>query len=329
MSKQKKIVVIGGGTGTSVVLSALSKQKKYDLTAVVAVSDSGGSTGRLRDEFGFLPVGDVRQCLAALAHGSLQKEIRKMLLYRFSKGSGLKGHNLGNLILTALEDLSDSPGKAIEIAAQIFNIEGKVFPITEQEIELVTEYDDGTVKIGEHLLDNPKFGGRKINQIKISPHAKIYKKAEKAIKEANLIILGPGDLYASLLPNTLVAGFKQALQQSKAKFLYIVNLVTHYSQTHKMTAVDHVAEVSKYCGRKPDIVLVNKEKLPRTISEQYAKQHEFVVVNDLDKNSSFEIIEEKLVAEVKQKQHPADEVPRSLLRHDGDRVGEVVGKILE
>lgn len=326
-AEKAKIVVIGGGTGTSVVLSALQAENKYSLTAIVAVSDSGGSTGRLRDEFGFLPVGDLRQCLAAMASGNLQKEIRQVLLYRFEKGSGLRGHNLGNLILTALEDLHDSPGKAIELASKIFRIQGHVFPVTEKAVQLVIEYQDGTVKIGEHLLDKPEFGGQKINQIKISPHAKIYSKAEQAIKKADLIILGPGDLYASLLPNTLVKGFTEALKKSKAKFVYIVNLMTHFSQTHDMTAQDHLDKVIRYCCRQPDVVITNKDGFSEKMLKIYASQKEYPVENDLDETDDYLLISQNLASSVVKKQNQADEVPRSLLRHDGGKLAEIIGEL--
>ncbi len=328
MADKPKIVVIGGGTGTSVVLSALQAENKYDLTAIVAVSDSGGSTGRLRDEFGFLPVGDLRQCLAAMAHGDLQKEIRQVLLYRFEKGSGLRGHNLGNLVLTALEDLHDSPGKAIELASKIFRIQGKVYPVTEEAVQLVVEYEDGTVRIGEHLLDDPQYGGQKITQIKISPNAKIYAKAARAIKEADLIILGPGDLYASLLPNTLVKGFTQAIKKTSAKFVYIVNLMTHFSQTHEMTAQDHLDEVVRYTQRKPDVVITNKNGFSKDMLKKYASQKEYPVENDLDSDADYKLITEKLVSSVVQKQSRADEVPRSLLRHDGAKLAKIIEELI-
>ncbi|MBD3279812.1 MAG: uridine diphosphate-N-acetylglucosamine-binding protein YvcK [Candidatus Pacebacteria bacterium] len=329
MAKKPKVVVIGGGTGTSVVLTGLKALGKNDLTAIVAVSDSGGSTGRLRDEFGFLPVGDLRQCLAALAHGELEQEIRKVLLYRFAKGSGLKGHNLGNLILTALEDLYASPGKAIEVASQVFRINGQVYPITEKAVQLVTEYADGTVRIGEHLLDDPKLGGQKIIRVKISPHAQIYQQAAKSIKTADLIVLGPGDLYASLLPNTLVRGFKPALQSSKAKFVYVVNLMTHYSQTHEMTAQAHLDEVVKYCQRRPDIVIVNDNHIPKSILQAYAKQKEYPVIDDLVSTKDTEVIRGDFLSAVKVSQVKHDQVARSLLRHDGKKIARVISQLVK
>ena len=144
----KKVVVIGGGTGTSMVLSSLKEHDGIDLSAIVSVADSGGSTGRLRDEFGFQPVGDLRQALAAFAE---KDWIKNLLLYRFNKGHGLEGHNLGNLVLTALQDMTGSTAKAIEVASKIFRLQGHIYPITTKPVNLVIEYSDGTVEIGEHI----------------------------------------------------------------------------------------------------------------------------------------------------------------------------------
>lgn len=331
----KNIVVIGGGTGTSVVLSGLKENKNLDLTAIVVVSDNGGSTGRLRDEFGFLPVGDMRQCLASLTDGSLRQEISKVLLYRFEKGQGLKGHNLGNLILTALEDLYSSPAQALEIATQIFRINGSVYPITEEDVQLKIIYQNGEEKIGESTLDDPKNGGKKIASIALEPKANIYSKAADKISQAEIIILGPGDLYASLLPNTLVKGFISALDKNKkngGKFVYIVNLMTHYSQTHNMTAQDHLDEVKKYCQRKPDVIIINNNSIPDKVKTHYAKNNEFPVIDDLGKNSpknNSKIIRKDMISQVLQKQKKNYAVPRSLLRHDKDKLTKIIEKLLD
>lgn len=324
---KKNITVIGGGTGTSVVLSGLKLyQDSCELTAVVVVSDSGGSTGRLRDEFGFLPVGDARQCLAALASGKSEQLVRELLLYRFEKGSGLVGHNLGNLILTALEDLADTPAQAIEQAANIFRIKGKVYPISQDLVHLQVEYENGRRVVGEHLLDDPSSGGQKIKQIKLVPASKIYPKAAEAIKHSDLVVFGPGDLYASLLPNTLAAGFSTALKQSSAKFVYIVNLMTHYAQTHGYTAKDHLQEVTRYAGRKPDVVIINSGKVPDQLAKVYAKAQEFPVVDDLNGDPNTQVIRCDLISKVPVQQVASDKVPRSLLRHDSNKLAK---KIIE
>lgn len=321
----KKVVVIGGGTGSSVVLSSLKNIPNIRLTSLPVVTDSGGSTGRLRDEFGFLPVGDIRQCLAALADDRTQQDIKELLLYRFEKGNGLQGHNLGNLILTALEDLEKKPGKAIETASKIFRIKGRVYPITENSTNLVITYEDGKKLVGEHFLDDHEKGGKKIIKLELTKPSKIYKKAEKAILEADIIIVGPGDLYGSLLPHTLVDGFKKVFKQSKAKFVYITNLMTHFSQTHNMSASDHVEVVEKYFGKYPNVIIVNSEKIQPRILDAYEKEKEFPVIDDLPKEKY--IIRANLVSKVVAKQQGSDQIKRSLLRHDPEELTKIIEKL--
>jgi len=322
----KKVVVIGGGTGSSVVITALKNLPQLELTALSVVTDSGGSTGRLRDEFGFLPVGDLRQCLVALADDANQKDIRNLLLYRFKKGNGLEGHNLGNLILTALEDIKSSPGEAISLASKIFRIKGKVFPITEVDTNLVITYEDGTKLVGEHFLDDHSKGGKKITSLELTAPAKIYPQAKKAIETADLIIVGPGDLYGSLLPHSLVSGVKDSLIKAKGKFIYIVNLMTHYSQTHELSAQEHVATIEEYFGRKPDYVIVNSEKIRDNILALYENEKEYPVVDDLPINK--QIIRAKLVSKVIAMQSEHDKIARSLLRHDYQELTKVLKKIM-
>lgn len=321
------LVVIGGGTGNFVVLSGL---KEYDLnlTAIVTVTDSGGSTGRLRTEFGFLPVGDMRQCLAALA--SDQSDIRKLLLYRFSKGKGLKGHNLGNLVLTALADIYGSEPKALEIAATIFKLKGKIIPITTTNIELKAIYENGLSLVGEHRIDEPKHkGGVKIKKLETKPKASIYKPAQEAILKADLIILGPGDLYTSILPNLIIKGVKKTFKQTKAKILYIVNLMTRYSQTSGFTAKDHINEIEKYLGRKVDIILINKTRIPTKIQTFYKTEKGFPTKDDLKNNSDYKIVRDNLLSQAIVKKPKADKLQRSFLRHDSKKLAQTINSLLK
>lgn len=321
----KKIVAIGGGTGSAVVLSGLKDHKNIDLSAVIVVSDNGGSTGRLRDEFGFLPVGDLRQCIAALATGENQKEIRQLLLYRFDKNSSLQGHNLGNLILTSLESLTGSASKAVEVASRIFRINGAVLPISEDSVHLIIHYSDGQVVVGEKNLDDPKFGGKKISKITLDKEAKIYDKAYQVIAEADLVVFGPGDLYGSLLPHALVDGFVQALAENKksgGKFVYVSNLVTHFSQTYQMSAKDHLIEIKKYCQRNPDFILMNNSPIPEEILRLYQEANDFPIVDDLEKEENTLVIRKDLISTAIVQAEKNDSLQRSLIRHHKQKLAK-------
>lgn len=317
-----QIVVIGGGTGTSVLLSGL-KTYPVALSAIISMADSGGSTGRLRDEFGFLPVGDIRQALAALASDSNHSAIAKLLLYRFAKGSGLAGHNLGNLILTALQDMTGSTDRAINIAHDIFRLHGTIIPVTLENIQLEITYENGIKEIGEHILDE-KHGGEKITAINIVPHAYINPKAKKALESADIIIIGPGDLYGSIMPNLITSGFRQAIKKSRATILYVVNLMTHYTQTHNLSAQDHLDQIEAALGRPIDTVLINNAKIPKPILDQYSNQHEFPVQDDLKGSANQTIIRSDLITSVPVKQSESDAVHRSYLRHNPAKIARIV-----
>lgn len=321
----KKIVVIGGGTGTYVTLSALH-HPSHSLEAIVTVADSGGSTGRLRDEFGFLPVGDMRQALAAMAHGKNQDSIQKLLLYRFTKGSGLEGHNLGNLILTALQDICGNTAQALDIATSIFRLHGTVYPITSKDIQLVIEYSDGTIEVGEHVLDEVKHVGKKVKRIKTSPKATIYPPAKTALLQANAIILSPGDLYASLMANLIVGGASKAIRDSNAKLVYIANLMTRRSQTHGLTAKDHVGILEKQIGRPFDRIIINNKSIPNAIIKRYAQFDEHPVVDDFGHDQR--VIRSDLIKESMQEKSKSDVLPRSFLRHDPEKLSQLLLRIL-
>ncbi len=218
----KRIVVIGGGTGTYTVLSAIKHIENIDITAIVSSADSGGSTGVLRDEFGKLPVGDFRQCLVALSEdGNGNNILRRLFEYRFSKGGpGLEGHNFGNLLITALTEILGSEEEAFRKASRILNIQGRVFPITFDDIQLIAQYENGSVAFGESMIDEPESshdGTMRISRLWVQPKAKIFDKSKEAISEADYIIMGPGDLYTSLLANIVVDGVSDAIKKSHAK----------------------------------------------------------------------------------------------------------------
>jgi uncharacterized cofD-like protein len=323
-SSSKKVVVIGGGTGIFPVTAGL-RHLNADINTIISVSDSGGSTGRIRDEFGFQPVGDLRQSLAALAESDGEEWIRKLLLYRFEKGNGLKGHNLGNLILTALQDMTGSTSEALFRAEQIFRLKGEVIPATEHTVDLKINYEDGTSAIGEHILDDNKTI-KKIESISLTPNAPINPHAKKAIAKADYIIIGPGDFYASLMAALAPEGTKGAFKQTKAKVIYIMNLMTRLTQTKDMTAKDHLEKIEEKIGRQVDCVILNNEPIPQSILERYAQFGENPVINDLNKDPR--LVKAKIISSQVFVKGYEDNTHRELLRHDSKKLQNVLSKII-
>lgn len=328
----KNIVVVGGGTGTHTVLRGLKRyQKRVNLSAVVTMADSGGSTGRLRDEFGYLPVGDVRMALAALASDIDEHEelLRELFLYRFDKGNGLSGHNFGNLLLVALTDILGSEERAIEAAARVLRVQGSVVPVTTETVHLVATYDDGVTCVGEHHIDEPapdRFDKR-ITALSVTPACTISPRAEAVLLEADLIILGPGDLYTSVLANCVVGGVAEALRHSGAKIAYVSNLMTKAGQTTHMGVAEHVAEIVKYTKRTPDYIFVNTAPLPEDLLERYAADGEHPVLFNLESDRSRIIPGDMLADEVIQTPS-GDTLKRSLIRHDARKLARKIMDIV-
>lgn len=284
--KQPKIVVIGGGTGTYTVLSGL-RDYPVDLTAIVSMFDSGGSSGRLRDEFGILPPGDVRQSLLALSKLPIDKLILRQLLdYRFKNGLGLKGHSFGNLFLTALTEITGRIDLAIAEAAKILDVQGQVLPVSLDNCHLCARLEDGTIIKGETNIDIRRVRPElKILDVFLDPPAKIFPGAKRAILEADLIVLGPGDLYTSTIPNLLVEGVTKALARSKAKIFYICNLMTKHGETDGFAVSDFVKEIKRYLGpavKKLKRVLVNNYwRIPKSILARYFQEKSYPVKYDV------------------------------------------------
>jgi uncharacterized cofD-like protein len=329
---RKNVVIIGGGTGTHTVLRGLKRyQKQVHLSAVVTMADSGGSTGRLRDEFGYLPVGDVRMALAALASDIDHHEelLRELFLYRFDKGNGLSGHNFGNLLLVALTDILGSEEEAIRAAAKVLRVQGKVIPVTTEKVDLVARYSDGVIVTGEHDIDEPDSQrlAHKITEISVTPQATIGERAEDALLQADLIVLGPGDLYTSVLANIVVDGVPEAIRNSDAKIVYVSNLMTKSGQTTDMGVAEHVAELKKYIGRGPDVVLVNTTQYPDELKQKYAKDNEYPVNFNIETNGCRVIPADLLATEAVQTTS-GDVLKRSLIRHDSRKLARKLIELL-
>lgn len=324
--KNLKVVTMGGGTGTFPVVTAL-KRLNVDITAIVTVSDSGGSTGRIRDEFGFQPVGDLRQSLAALADENGQEWIQKLLLYRFDKGTGLKGHNLGNLILTALQDMTGNTTESLEIAEQIFNLDGSVIPVTSSFVDLKIHYTDGSHAIGEHILDEDLDEPKLIKEVTLEPACKINPPAAQALIDADYIIIGPGDLYASLLSTLVTEDIKETFSKVKGKVIYMSNLMTRLTQTHNMTAKQHLAKIEEAIGREVDFVVLNNQEIPKMVLETYAKYQEFPVEDDLNGNTK--VFRTPLLLDTLIEKKENDTAHRSLLRHDSKKLEATFQEIIK
>ena len=329
---KKSVVVIGGGTGIYPMLRGLKKYRDIDVTAVITMADSGGSTGRLRDDFGQLPVGDVRMALAALSadvdnHDEL---LRELFLYRFDKGEGLNGHNLGNLLLVALTDMLGSEVEALKAASRILRVRGRVLPVTEDRVHIVAAYDDGVVVEGEHDIDEPQTDrhGKRIVELSTNPKATITPEVREAILSADLIVLGPGDLYTSLLANCVVEGVPEAIQESSAQFVYFTNLMTKEGQTHHMTAKAHIDEVLHYVGRPPDTVVVNTAAVPEDLLKRYAEAHQYPVEDDANEVACNVVRADLLDTEPVVKK-AGDVLQRSLVRGDAVKMGKVVYDLLK
>ncbi|MBP9816252.1 YvcK family protein [Candidatus Woesebacteria bacterium] len=324
----KNITVIGGGTGTFVVLSGL-KNYDYNLSAVITSMDSGGSTGKLRDQYGVLPPGDVRQCLVALSEAS--ELWRKLFLYRFEKGD-FKGHNFGNIFLTALEQVT-APHyqEVIDTASYILQTKGKVIPVTFDRVHLCAEYEDGETLISEDLIDSAFHKESRIKRAFLKPDASSNPNAVEAILSADYIIMGPGDLYTSIIPNLLVGGIEEAFAVTKAKVIMNVNLMTKRGQTPNYTAYDHVRDLERYMNRKVDIVILNNKKISKEVEEYYHEYGEQEVFDDMSdyNDHKIQVLRSDIVADQVFTKSMSDVIVRSLQRHDPEKLAKVLTSVIQ
>lgn len=268
----KKIVAIGGGTGLSTLLRGLKKYN-FDITAIVTVSDSGGSSGRLRRDYGVLPPGDIRNCILALS--TEESLMNKLMNYRFSGKSEISGHSLGNLLLLALIQIEGDLPRAIKEISKILKVKGRVLPATLEQVNIVAETNEGKIIEGEVNIDLGTYKGKKkIKRIFLKPsHISGYSQSIQAIKEANYIVIGPGDLFTSVLPNLLIPDLSEAIKKSRALKIYICNVANKFTETHNFKVSDYLKKIKEHLGDNIfDIILVNnnfKIKLP--LKERHTK----------------------------------------------------------
>jgi uncharacterized cofD-like protein len=319
----KKVVTIGGGTGNFVVLSGL-RNYNVELSAVVSMADDGGSTGILRDELGVLPPGDVRQCLVALSDSS--QLMRNMMNYRF-EGGGLDGHSFGNILLSTLEKVTGSFEKAVEEVGKILTIKGKVLPVTTHQVRLKMILKNGKILDGEGKIFQSEEIDQGYTSLFLEPSPTADRHAIDEIMNADLIVLGPGGLYTSIIPNLLVEGISKALRDSTAKKVFVMNLMNKKGQTTKYKASDHLAEIKKFIGADIfDYVLVNGARPAKELIDIYAGEGT-MVENDL--------VEKVVVADLldpkKSEYAKSDSLARhrALIRHDSNKLAAELMKIVK
>jgi uncharacterized cofD-like protein len=324
---EPKIVVIGGGTGSFTLLSAL-KNHTPNITALVNMADDGGSTGVLIDELGVLPPGDIRQCLVALSNAP--EEVRELFNFRFPRGS-LRGHSFGNLFLSAVEKMSSNFNDAVRLAGDVLQIQGRVLPITLDKCELVCRYGKRKVK-GQYRLSQTSFPLGTRPELSFKKPARLNPEAAEAIAAADLVVIAPGFLYASLAPALLVDGVAQALQNTRAKNVYVCNLVNKPNHTMDYGVHDYVSEIERFTRKNIlDYVLYNVDTPSPQWLKRYALDQEFPVVVDTAqlKKARYKAVAGKFLSHEHHKRNPNDSfIKRSLIRHDGEAVAKALLKLL-
>lgn len=280
MGTNKRAVIIGGGTGLSTLIRGL-KQYPLDLTAIVTVADDGGSSGRLRDDYDIPPPGDVRNVIAAMSE--VEPLVEEMFQYRFKGKEALKGHSLGNLMLTALTEITGDFSHAIRELSRVLNVHGRVIPVVNESMTLLAEFTDGSIIEGESVI--PKQH-KKIKQVFLKQeNLRPLPDAIEAIEEADLIIVGPGSLYTSIIPNFLVKEIRDAVIAASGRKVYICNLMTQDGETSYYTAADHVQAIYDHVGTAfiETILLNNHSEVPDDIEENYKEERAEPVVFDIER----------------------------------------------
>lgn len=307
--------MVGGGTGLSVMLRGL-KEKPLDITAIVTVADDGGSSGILRNELQIPPPGDIRNVIMALADA--EPLLTEVLQYRFSSGTGLAGHSLGNLMLAAMTDIAGDFVTGIRELSKVLAVRGRVLPAAGRAIVLKAEMTDGTIIVGESMI--PK-AGKKIKRVFVEPdNVEPLPEAIEAIEQADAILIGPGSLYTSIIPNLLVPRLAQAIVDSTAVKLFVCNVMTQPGETDGYSVSDHLRAVQDHIGHSLfDYVLVNDGEIPPEVSDKYAEMGSTQVTLDVDEvtRMGHEVIADRLV------------LYRTFLRHDAERLSHHIYKLVE
>ncbi|UII55558.1 YvcK family protein [Cytobacillus spongiae] len=313
--RQPRIVIIGGGTGLPVLLRGL-KQYPVDITAIVTVADDGGSSGRLREELDIPPPGDIRNVLAALS--DVEPLVEEMFQHRFSSSNELAGHSLGNLILAAMTSITGNFTHAVQEMSKVLNVRGKVLPAAEKSVVLHAEMEDGSIVSGESKIP---YSGKRIKKVFLTPKdVRPLPETIHAIRQADLIIIGPGSLYTSILPNLLVPKLGNEVCRSSAKKVYICNLMTQAGETLDFTASDHVRAIYEHMGCAfINTILVNNEEIPQVIQDRYSEELAKPVIYDL--NRLYELGLEVIFGEIAN-------LENEVIRHDTNEVARILYSLL-
>ena len=310
----KKIVVLGGGTGQSVLLNGL-KKFPFDITAVVSVCDDGKSTGKLREEFNVPAMGDIRRVLIALSE--TEDIIGELVNYRFKTNGNFDGHTVGNIILTALSDIYGSMSEGIKHITKILNLKGTVLPLTDDNnITLMGEMEDGSIIEGEH---NITLSTKRIKRVFYKEEPKINEDVIKKIKESDAIVLSMGSVFTSIIPHLLCKEVKDAIDKSNAKIIYVCNLFTQPGETDGFKVSNHISLLDSYLGKKKiDAVITNSEEVSKTLLKKYETQEQKdLVINDA-KNIKITNIQNPLVT-----------LADGTLKHDSVKLGLEIMNLLE
>lgn len=310
-----KIVVIGGGTGLSTILRGL-KRFPMDITAIVTVADDGGSSGTLREDFDVPPPGDIRNVLVALSDA--EPLVNELFQYRFEEGTGLTGHPVGNLLLAAMTNITGNFARAVQNLSEVLNVRGRILPVCNEALCLCAEYDDGEVVTGESNIPNPD---KKIKRVYYENSCSALKEAVKAVKEADLVVLAPGSLYTSIIPNLLFSEIRQIIESTKAKFVYCCNIMSQPGETTGFSVSDHIKSIEEHVGfRFVDSVLVNDAKVKPSVVKRYHKDgsHPIEIDHELLEEMNINVIQSRMV----------DYNERNEVRHDSQKIAAIIFSLL-
>ena len=314
LAQGPKIVVIGGGTGLSTMLYGL-KEYTSNITAIVTVADDGGSSGKLREQFGLVPPGDIRNCLVALA--DTEPLMSSLFQFRFGKAE-LKGHSFGNLFITAMTEITGDFEKAVKESSKVLAIRGQVIPSTLEEVGLIAEYADGSTIAGESKIAEEK---KPIKRIYLSrKDCEPTPEAVSAIKAADAIVIGPGSLYTSIIPNLLIEGVTKAILESKALKIYVCNIMTQSGETDSYKASDHIEALVAHAKSKLfDYCILNLAQITPEFVEKYEEESACPVLADAEKieEMGFSVVKENLVS------------TSDFIRHDAQKLARIIMDLLE